>query len=82
MVGSPYQTWDNITEDLMFIKEFNPQMVGIEPFIAHKDTPFKDKQNGSLQDTLHLLSVIRLLLSNVLLPSTTALGTIDVNCKT
>ena len=77
MVGSPYQTMDNILEDLYFMRDFDPQMVGIGPFIPHKDTPFRNEKSGTLNDTLHLLSVIRLMLPNVLLPATTALGTID-----
>lgn len=77
MVGSPYQTVDCIVKDLRFIKEFQPHMVGIGPFIPHKDTPFGDKPAGGLELTLFLLSVIRLMLPKVLLPATTALGTID-----
>lgn len=77
MVGSPYQTIDNIVEDLIFIKELNPHMVGIGPFIPHKDTIFKNKSAGNLDLTLKILSIIRLMIPNILLPSTTALGTID-----
>lgn len=77
MVGSPYQTLDNIVEDLLFIKELNPHMIGIGPFIPHKDTPFKNHSPGTIDLTLKLLSIIRLMLPNVLLPSTTALATID-----
>lgn len=77
MIGSPYQTVDNIVQDLRFIKEFEPQMVGIGPFICHKDTPFKNEKCGTLEDTLKLLSIIRLMHPCVLLPATTALGTID-----
>ncbi len=77
MVGSPYQTTECIVKDLRFIKEFQPQMVGIGPFIPHKDTPFKEEKAGTLEFTLFLLSVIRLLLPKVLLPATTALGTIN-----
>lgn len=77
MVGSPYQTDENLVEDLLFIKELNPAMVGIGPFISHKDTPFKNMANGTLEKTLKLLAIIRLLLPKVLLPSTTALGTIN-----
>ena len=74
MVGSPGQTVDNIVEDLRFIKEFGPQMVGIGPFLPHKDTPFKEKQGGSAELTVYLLAIIRLMLPSVLLPATTALG--------
>ena len=52
-------------------------MIGIGPFIPHKDTPFGNRKRGTLQDTLHLLAITRLLLPDVLLPATTALGTID-----
>ncbi len=76
MVGSPWQTFDTIAEDLLFIHELQPQMVGIGPFIPHKDTPFGDKPQGSLELTLLLLALVRIMLKNVLLPSTTALGTI------
>ena len=79
MVGSPYQTNESIAEDIMFIKDFKPHMVGIGPFISHKDTPFNNFENGNINVTLFLLSVIRLLLPNVLLPATTALGTLDSN---
>ena len=77
MVGSPFQTTENIIEDLKFIKELNPHMVGIGPFVPHKDTPFKDHAQGSLELTLKLLSMIRLMLPHVLLPATTALGSIN-----
>ena len=77
MVGSPYQTDECIADDLLFIKEFNPQMVGIGPFISHKDTQFSDYPSGTLEMTLKLLSIIRLMLPKVLLPATTALATID-----
>jgi biotin synthase len=77
MVGSPYQTIDNIVDDLLFIKELEPQMVGIGPFIPHKDTPFAQHPSGTLNMTLTLISVLRLILPNALIPSTTALGTID-----
>ena len=76
MVGSPFQTTKSIIDDFKFIRDLNPHMVGIGPFIPHKNTPFKAYEQGSLDLTLKLLSVIRLMLPNVLLPSTTALGTI------
>jgi biotin synthase len=76
MVGSPYQTTDCLVEDLMFIKELSPHMVGIGPFIPHHATPFAGKDAGTLDLTLFLLGIIRLMLPSVLLPATTALGTI------
>ncbi len=77
MVGSPYQTYRHIAKDLKFIEEFSPDMCGIGPFIPHHDTPFKDEKNGTLELTCYLLSIVRLIHPHVLLPSTTALGTID-----
>ncbi|MBQ7155231.1 MAG: [Synergistaceae bacterium] len=77
MVGSPFQTAEHIAKDLKFIEEFHPEMCGIGPFIPHKDTPFKDYPAGKLELTCYLLSVIRLIHPPVLLPATTALGTID-----
>lgn len=77
MVGSPFQTSENLAEDMLFIKEFDPQMVGIGPFVSHHDTPFRDYENGSCELTLFMLGLLRLMLPNVLLPATTALGTID-----
>jgi len=77
MVGSPFQTVDNLVEDLLFIKKFEPQMIGIGPFISHHDTPFRDKNFGTLQQTLRLIAMLRLMLPKALIPATTALGTID-----
>jgi len=77
MVGSPGQNTECLLDDLMFLMEFQPHMVGIGPFIPHRDTPFASQAAGTLSQTLFLLSVIRLMLPQVLLPATTALGTID-----
>ncbi|KNZ42842.1 [FeFe] hydrogenase H-cluster radical SAM maturase HydE [Acetobacterium bakii] len=77
MVGSPHQTVENILADLVFIKALNPQMVGIGPFIPHQNTPFKNATPGSMEQTLQLISILRLMLPKALIPSTTALGTID-----
>ena len=79
MVGSPYQTSENLADDLLFIKSLNPQMIGIGPFISHHDTPFKDQTSGSLELTLFMIGLLRLMLPKVLLPATTALGTISPN---
>lgn len=76
MVGSPFQTAGHLAADLLFLKDLNPHMVGIGPFIAQKDSPFAQYVDGTLEQTLLLLSLIRLTLPKVLLPATTALGTI------
>lgn len=76
MVGSPYQTAEHLAEDMLFLKELNPHMVGIGPFIPHHDTPFRNYPQGTLELTLFMLGLIRLMLPKVLLPATTALGTI------
>lgn len=79
MVGSPYQTSEYLAEDMIFMKQLNPQMIGIGPFIPHKDTEFANESSGTLELTLFMLGLIRLMLPKVLLPATTALGTIAEN---
>ncbi len=76
MVGSPYQTADTLAEDLKFIEEFRPDMCGIGPFIPQHDTPFRDFPAGTAEQTVYLLSIVRLIRPNLLLPATTALGTV------
>lgn len=76
MVGAPYQTVENLADDFLFLKELNPEMVGIGPFIPHQDTPFHGEKSGTLEDTLFYLALLRLMLPHALLPATTALGTI------
>lgn len=76
MVGSPYQTSSHLAKDLKFIEEFQPDMCGIGPFIPHKDTPFVFEVAGSVELTCYLLSIIRLIKPNILLPATTALGSL------
>lgn len=77
MVGSPGQTEAELAEDMLFLRELEPQMVGIGPFIPHKDTPFGQKPAGTVELTLFMLGLLRLMLPNALLPATTALGTLD-----
>lgn len=79
MVGSPGQTIDCLLADLRFLQELRPHMIGIGPFLAHSDTPFGKEADGSFELTLVLLAIIRLLFPNVLLPATTALGTITAD---
>ena len=77
MVGSPYQTAKTLAKDLKFVETFSPDMCGIGPFIPQKDTPFGTFTAGTAAQTVYLLSLIRLIKPNILLPSTTALGTVD-----
>ena len=77
MVGSPFQTAKTLARDLKFIEEFRPHMCGVGPFIPQKDTPFGSYPAGTAEETIYLLSLIRLIRPNILLPATTALGTID-----
>ena len=76
MVGSPWQTEKELAEDLKFIETFQPEMCGIGPFIPHRDTPFAHEKSGSAELTCFLLSVIRIIKPNILLPATTALATL------
>lgn len=75
MVGSPYQTTEHIIADLRFLQDLKPDMIGIGPFLSHKDTPFREYPNGELRLVLRLLGILRLMHPKVLLPATTALGT-------
>ncbi len=77
MVGSPYQSAKTLAKDLKFIEEFNPHMCGIGPFIPQHDTPFANFKAGTADMTIYLLSLIRLIKPDILLPATTALGTIE-----
>lgn len=79
MVGRPFETAEDVADDLIFLKNLAPQMVGIGPFVPQADTPFGCEICGTSDDTVFLLAIIRLLLPNVLLPATTALATIDEN---
>jgi biotin synthase len=77
MVGAPYQTAATLADDMMFLGAFRPQMIGMGPFIPHHGTPFRNFPAGGKEDTLFLLSLCRIMLPSVLLPATTALGTVS-----
>ena len=77
MVGTPYQTTECLINDLRFLQQLKPDMIGIGPFISHHETPLKNQPNGSLLLTLRLISILRLMFPNALIPATTALGTIS-----
>ena len=77
MVGSPFQTTDNLVADLRFLKELEPAMIGIGPFIVHRDTPFKEYSSGTMEKTLVMVALARIMFPYALIPSTTALGTIN-----
>jgi len=77
MVGSPGQTLDHIVDDLLFIKELDPEMVGVGPFLPHSSTPFAGEQPGSMCLTLNVVAILRLMKPNLMLPATTSLGTVD-----
>lgn len=77
MVGLPNQSNKNLIDDLIFLKELNPHMCGIGPFIPHKDTPLANEKGGTLDKTITMLALVRLMLPKILLPATTALGSVD-----
>lgn len=77
MVGSPFQTIENIIADLNFLYEFQPDMIGIGPYITHQDTPFCKYKSGSVELTLRLIAILRHMFPYALIPATTALGTLD-----
>lgn len=77
MVGSPFQTFENIVEDLQFMQELQPDMIGVGVYLSHHKTPFSEYPNGDLHLCIRLIAVLRLMFPYALLPATTALGTID-----
>lgn len=77
MVGLPGQTCEHLAEDLLFLKELQPEMIGIGPFIPHSATPLKDARGGTVEDTLVMIAMARLLVPEALIPATTAMGTLD-----
>ncbi|MBO5610267.1 MAG: [FeFe] hydrogenase H-cluster radical SAM maturase HydE [Eubacterium sp.] len=79
MIGSPYQTVECLVDDMLYMQDFEPEMIGLGPFLPHSDTPFKDEPKGSYEMTLYMISLCRLMLPNALIPATTALGTIRGN---
>lgn len=79
MVGTPGQTPENLAEDMKFMESFQPEMIGIGPFIPHQETPFREEPQGDVKLTLFILALCRILFPNVLLPSTTALGTVEAD---
>ncbi len=76
MIGSPFQTMDNIISDLEFLYEFQPDMIGIGPYIVHKETPFREYESGSVEMTVRLIAILRHMFPYALIPATTALGTL------
>ncbi|MDR2734053.1 MAG: [FeFe] hydrogenase H-cluster radical SAM maturase HydE [Spirochaetota bacterium] len=77
MVGSPYQTTECLIEDLRFLQDLQPDMIGVGPYIPHRDTPFRDHPGGDLRVCLRIIAILRLLFPSALIPATTALGTVD-----
>lgn len=81
MVDSPYQTYDTLAEDLIFLNELQPHMIGIGPFIPHKDTKFASYDKPTMNKTIVLLSLVRIMVPNALIPATTALNTVDPSAR-
>lgn len=77
MVGLPGQTPRHLAEDLLFLKAFHPEMIGIGPFIPHSATPLKEAAGGTVEDTLVMIAMTRLMVPDALMPATTAMGTLD-----
>jgi len=79
MVGTPGQTPDTIATDMLYMRELEPEMIGLGPFIPHRETPFAGKPAGSVEDTLMVIALCRIMLPDALIPSTTALGTAEAD---
>lgn len=81
MVGSPFQTAEHLAEDLCFLQTFRPHMVGIGPFMPHKDTPFGKYLPGSSDLTVKIIALVRGILPGALIPATTALATLSKDAR-
>lgn len=77
MLETPYQKTEDLVEDLLFLRQLQPEMIGIGPFIPHKDTPFRGEKQGSTELCLFMIGVLRLMFPKAMIPATTALGTVD-----
>lgn len=77
MVGSPFQGINEILSDIEFLKQLSPDMIGIGPFVSNPETPFAHYPNGSVEMTLKLISILRILFPHALIPATTSLWTLD-----
>ena len=77
MVGSPFQSLKSLVEDIQYLIEFKPHMIGIGPFIPQHDTPFARFPAGSVEMTARLYAILRLALPHALIPSTTAMATLS-----
>ena len=83
MIGLPFQTYDDLANDLLFMQDFDIDMVGMGPFIEHDETPmyqYRD-QLMSLNDrfrlTLKMIAVLRIMMKDINIASATALQAID-----
>lgn len=73
IVGLPYQSREDLADDILFMQEFQPDMVGIGPFLPANNTPLAEFSPGSGELTFKVLALVRLCLPFVYLPATTAL---------
>ena len=76
MVGSPGQTTAHLAKDLDFIRRLQPEMIGVGPFIPHKDTPLGSAPAGNLLMTLRFIALCRILNPRALIPATTAVASL------
>lgn len=79
LVGLPNQTVESLACDILFFKELNADMVGIGPFIAHKETPLKNESNGDFWLALKVMALTRIMLPDINIPATTAMETLNPN---
>jgi len=83
MVGAPFQSLKAIVEDIQYLVDFKPHMIGIGPFIPQSDTPLGRFPAGSVDLTARLYAIMRLAIPHALIPSTTAMATMasDGRCR-
>jgi biotin synthase len=77
MVGLPGETIETLADNLLLLKEFDFDMVGIGPFIPNPDTNLANQKGGLLSQALLAVALTRLTLRNAHIPATTAMGSLD-----
>jgi biotin synthase len=83
MIGLPFQTPDDLAGDLLFMQQFNIDMVGMGPYLEHEETPlyeFRDTllpREERFQLALKMIAVLRILMKDINIAATTALQAID-----
>lgn len=76
IIGLPYQSENDLAEDIMFLSGFPLDMIGVGPFIAQEHTSFREEASPRVEKVRRFLALLRLTTKNAHIPATTALATL------